>query len=62
VFFINENKLSNCPELEIEVKNGITVRAILDSGSEVNLMSERVFEQSNRVKQKLIYQYYPWKM
>jgi hypothetical protein len=33
VFFINENKLSNCPELDIEVKNGITVKAILDSGS-----------------------------
>jgi hypothetical protein len=44
-FFINENKLSKSPEVEIEVKNGIKFRAILDSGSEVNLLSERVYEQ-----------------
>jgi hypothetical protein len=50
VFFINESKLSNCLELEIDIKNGITVKAILDSGSEVNLMSGRVFEQLNKGK------------
>jgi hypothetical protein len=29
VLFINENKLVNCPELEIEVKNGITLRVFM---------------------------------
>jgi hypothetical protein len=45
VFFINESNLSKCPEVEIEVKNGIKFRAILDSGSEANLLSERVYDQ-----------------
>jgi hypothetical protein len=45
VFFINESKLSKCPEVEIEIKNGIKFRAILDSESEVSLLSERVYEQ-----------------
>jgi hypothetical protein len=45
IFFINESKLSKCPEVEIEIKNGINFRAILDSGSEVNLLSERFYDQ-----------------
>jgi hypothetical protein len=39
VFSINENKLSKCPEVEIEIRNGITVQAILDSGSEVEFLT-----------------------
>jgi hypothetical protein len=42
--------------VEIEVKNGIKFRAILDSGSEVSLLSERVYEQLIKTGQK--YPYY----
>jgi hypothetical protein len=45
VFFINESQSKKCPEVDIKVKNGIHFIAILDSGSEVNLLSERVYEQ-----------------
>jgi hypothetical protein len=31
--------------VEIKIKNGIKFRAILDSGSEFNLLSERVYDQ-----------------
>jgi hypothetical protein len=46
VYFINENKLTKCSEVQIEIKNVAKVKAILDSGSEVNLLSERIYDLS----------------
>jgi hypothetical protein len=45
VFFINEDNLSKCPQVEIVFSNGTSIRAILDSGSEVNLLSEKVYDR-----------------
>jgi hypothetical protein len=46
IFFINEDNLSKCPQVEITFVEGIMIIAILDSGSEVNLLSEVVYEVS----------------
>jgi hypothetical protein len=43
VFFINEDNLSKCPQVGIVFSNGARIRAILDSGSEVNWLSEGVY-------------------
>jgi hypothetical protein len=45
VLFINEDNLLKCPQMEIVFSNGTSIRAILDSGSEVNLLSERVYDR-----------------
>jgi hypothetical protein len=39
VFFINESNLSKGPEVEIVFGDGTGIRAILDSGSGVNLLA-----------------------
>ena len=44
VFFINETSLGQSPQIEIMIDNKILIRAIIDSGSEVNLISEEVYE------------------
>jgi hypothetical protein len=54
VFFINENQLAKCPEVEIRIKNGITLRTIIDSGSEVNLISEKAFEQLRKTQHDIL--------
>jgi hypothetical protein len=43
VFFIHENKMIQSPQVQIRVENKFHITAILDSGSEVNLLSERVY-------------------
>jgi hypothetical protein len=43
VFFIDEENLAKCPQVDIVFSNGTRVREILDSGSEVNLLSERIY-------------------
>jgi hypothetical protein len=45
IFFINEANLCQSPQVEIKVAGRIVINAILDSGSEVNLLSERVYEK-----------------
>jgi hypothetical protein len=45
VYFINENRLGQSPLVEIRVKNKFPIHAILDSGSEVNLISQDVYEK-----------------
>jgi hypothetical protein len=45
VFFINDANLCQSPHVEIKVAGRIVINAILDSGSEVNLLSERVYEK-----------------
>jgi hypothetical protein len=45
VYFINENRLGQSPLLEIKVKNKFSIHEILDSGSEVNLISQEVYEK-----------------
>jgi hypothetical protein len=44
VLFINEANLENCPRIEISISGKFKIKAILDSGSEVNLLSEGVYE------------------
>ena len=46
VLFINEANLANSPQVEIKAKE-CRFTAILDSGSEVNLLSERAYEKLN---------------
>jgi hypothetical protein len=45
VFFINEDNLLKCPQIEIVFSNGTSIGAILDSGSEVNLLSEKIYDR-----------------
>jgi hypothetical protein len=45
VFFINKANLCQSPQVEIKVVGRIVINSILDSGSEVNLLSERVYEK-----------------
>jgi hypothetical protein len=45
VFFINEANLCKSPHEEIKVAGRIVINAILDSRSEVNLLSERLYEE-----------------
>jgi hypothetical protein len=48
VYFIHDEQLSRCPEVEIRLKNGIVLRSIIDSGSEVNIISQKAFEWLSR--------------
>jgi hypothetical protein len=43
VLFINESKLGHSPHIKIKISNKIVLNAILDSGSEVNLLSEEIY-------------------
>jgi hypothetical protein len=45
VYFINENVLGQSPLLEIQLGNKVVITAILDSGSEVNLISQEIYEK-----------------
>jgi hypothetical protein len=45
IFFINEATICQSPLVEIKVASRIVVNDILDSGSEVNLLSEKVYEK-----------------
>jgi hypothetical protein len=45
VLFINEDNLGNCPRIEINISGKFKIKAIFDSGSEVNLLSEGVYEE-----------------
>jgi hypothetical protein len=45
VFFINEATLGQSPQTEIKAARRIGISALLDSGSEVNLLSEKVYEK-----------------
>jgi hypothetical protein len=51
VYFINENRVTKCPEIYIKFDNGHFLRAIIDSGSEVNIISEKAFEEINKGNQ-----------
>jgi hypothetical protein len=48
VYFINENVLGQSPLLEIKLGNEVVIVAILDSGSEVNLISQEIYEKLTR--------------
>jgi hypothetical protein len=52
-YFINENRLTKCPEIDIKFNDGFSLRAIIDSGSEVNIISERAFEEMNKENQRI---------
>jgi hypothetical protein len=45
IFFINEETLSKSPLVEILSEREVKARAILDSGSEVNLLSQDVYNK-----------------
>jgi transcriptional regulator len=60
VYFINENRVTKCPEIDIKFKDGHSLRAIIDSGSEVNIILERAFEEINKFNLYLYYQRKTW--
>jgi hypothetical protein len=43
ILFINENKLYKSPVVELSLGNGKVIKAILDTGSEINLLTENVY-------------------
>jgi hypothetical protein len=45
VYFINESTLNQSPLIEIKLKDKVILNAIVDSGSEVNLISQSVYER-----------------
>jgi hypothetical protein len=45
VYFINENSLGQSPVVELKVENKFVINAILDSGSEVSLISYEVYDK-----------------
>jgi hypothetical protein len=45
VLFINEANLISSPQMNIKVSGKFNIIAIVDSGTEVNLLSERVYEE-----------------
>jgi hypothetical protein len=45
VCFINERDLERCPQIKLKFNNRVAVIAICDTGSDVNLLNEHVFEQ-----------------
>jgi hypothetical protein len=47
VLFINEESLNRSPQISIKFKNHEVAVAILDSGSEVNLISQEIFDKLN---------------
>jgi hypothetical protein len=49
MFFINDANLISSPQMTISVSGKFDITAIVDSGSEVNLLSDRVYEQLAKV-------------
>jgi predicted aspartyl protease len=45
VYFINESTLHQSPLIEMKVNNRFILNAIVDSGSEVNLISQNIYER-----------------
>jgi hypothetical protein len=45
VFFINENDLACCPQVNISFVNGISANALLDTGSDANILTEKLYDQ-----------------
>jgi glutamine amidotransferase PdxT len=47
--FINEENISKSPQIAIKFENKVAATAMLDSGSEVNLISQGKFDQRQEV-------------
>jgi hypothetical protein len=45
VFFINERDVACCPQVNISFGRDISACAILDTGSDANILTERVYDQ-----------------
>jgi hypothetical protein len=45
ILFIDEESLVKSPMIEISVGNGMVIKAILDTGSEINLLAGSVYEK-----------------
>jgi hypothetical protein len=45
VYYINEGKSPRCPEIQIKIAKNIYINAIIDSGSEISLLAERVYDK-----------------
>jgi hypothetical protein len=43
ILFINESQLYKIPAVELILENGKKIKAILDTGSEINLLTEIVY-------------------
>jgi hypothetical protein len=45
LLFMNEENLCQGPQVQINISSRVVIKAILDPGSEVNPLSERVYEE-----------------
>jgi hypothetical protein len=45
LFFINENDLACCPQVNISFVNSISASALLDKGSDANILTEKLYDQ-----------------
>jgi predicted nucleic acid-binding Zn ribbon protein len=54
VLFISEDKLTKCPEIQIRTNSKVNLTAIIDTGSEVNLISENALKVLSDTGQKLL--------
>jgi hypothetical protein len=53
LYFIHDEKLSRYPEVEIKFRNGTVLRSIVDSGSEVNIISQQAFDQLSKAQRDI---------
>jgi hypothetical protein len=54
VLFINEENLSKSPQVTFKFEENLRAIAILDSGSEVNLISQEVFDELSKFRNDLL--------
>jgi hypothetical protein len=45
VFFINENDLACCSQVNSSFGNGISASALLDTGSDANILTAKLYDQ-----------------
>jgi hypothetical protein len=50
VLFINEETLSKSPQITVSFDKQLAVPALLDSGSEVNIISQEIFDKLNEIR------------
>jgi hypothetical protein len=54
VFFINEETLSKSPQITVSFDKELAAPALLDSGSEVNIISKEIFDKLNEIRDDVL--------
>lgn len=54
VYFINDNNLRGCPQLELNFA-GKRITAVIDSGAEVSIVSEELFNELEQMGVKILH-------